>query len=163
MSKEWVRCGTHDNYPVIELDFADGVSEVNWVLLFDTGADHTYLNADALRDEHIELDDLAIQSVPARGEDLFFYPMRIRVVVHDGVNSRVGSTQIRAVEDWDNCFLSEGCKVDQCDDLSDGDAYCRARNALISPRILKDLEISIELDGMQRSLTISGVRRRRGR
>lgn len=157
----WTECGSHRDYPTIDLRVTgegDG-SAARRAVLFDTGADSTYL-ADVLFParlraelEHDGLWDLEVVGSPSRpsGGQMLTKTLTAPVEISDGERHYAGEATVKYVARWDQtsfarCGVRERCPAgaDRCDD----------RVGLVSTRLLSELEVEVSLHGPRRTLSI---------
>jgi len=155
MPIEWVECGEHTSYPVLSIRFRDGEAKEVWSLLFDTGADRTYINVEILENERIDIDEYEILPNFARGKFFEYVEVPVNVIIVDGRRKAGGRATVRAVVNWDDSPFTGNCKEGVCLDASDTQGWCAPRNALISPKILEELRTAVTLDGKHSVLSLA--------
>jgi hypothetical protein len=155
---KWVRCRSHDNYPVLGLAFTQGNDQSVNALLYDTGSDETYISSEILAREEIATAEYAPQLYTVNGYPLMAYWMEgITVLLHDGENTKFGSTSVVVVENWTSSAFGSGCNRPDCAIEENLTGLCIFRTGVLSNRLLADLKVALVLDGNTRTTRIMSL------
>jgi hypothetical protein len=132
----WPGSGQNAHYPSLVAEFADEALPTEVELLFDTGADHNYIDRSFMRDRGLPVAKFTSTGFRL-GRAVSYRERAYPVNLLDGIGFATGSTSFRVVSKWSTTI-----------------GYGKTHPGLLSNLALTDLAVAIRICGRTRTVRI---------